>query len=386
MAKVLICDPVGLRFDGDGRPDHSEIKDYIQGKGGLFHLGGFAENSGADAPGKVNFYYRPDLATEEELLDAAAGGAYDAVIAAATIVPDGTSFPLGGVRIGVGTGNMRSRSWGGCEGRGGDAPLMNTPGTNSRATAQMAIKAMLSVLPDIPVDLLHRRVLRGDFDTSRHIKDFPTEKLEGMRMAVLGFGNIGVEVASLAASFRMNVAVYARSHHRERIEAAGHIYAGSPVAAARDARVLSVHVGLGSLDPATSVHTNASLVDETVLAAMRSGSVVINYDRGEVVDVPALDRAMTCGHIRHAFVDADIFVDEATGEVSGPLKPYLEPARRLEGRLRLLPHVAADTDHPSRVTGAKRAVDQIMDAIMNKRLSNLIGDLPDGYSRLGDIT
>lgn len=380
MVKVLICDPVGLRFDRDGRPDPSEISSYIRLKGGLFHIGGYPENHAAHVHGKVNFYYQPELGSEEELLSAAADGTYDAVIAAATIIPAGTSFTMGGVRIGAGTGNMRSLSWGGGSGRAGAAPLMNTPGTNSRATAQMAIKAALSVLPDLPVDLLHERVLRGDFDTRRHIRDFPTEKLEGMRMAVLGFGNIGAEVAALAAAFRMEVAVYARARHRERIEAAGYLYADSPAAAARDARVLSVHVGLGPVDGSTGLHANAGLVDETVLGAMLPGAVLINYDRGEIVDVGALDRAMTRKHVRHAFVDADIFVDEATRELSGPLVPYLEPARRFEGRLRLLPHVAADTDHPSRVAGAMRAVDQIMDAILHRRVSNLVGDLPAGYT------
>ncbi len=55
---------------------------------------------------------------------------------------------------------------------------MNTPGINSRATAQMAMKAILKVVPDLPVDRLHRMVANGDFDTGRQLKDFPTAKLE----------------------------------------------------------------------------------------------------------------------------------------------------------------------------------------------------------------
>ncbi|MGO8190176.1 hypothetical protein, partial [Rhizobium leguminosarum] len=70
-------------------------------------------------------------------------------------------------RIGAGTGNMSSASGGGGNGEGGDAPLMNTPGTNSRATAQMAMKAILTVVPDLPVNRLHRMVANGDFDTGR---------------------------------------------------------------------------------------------------------------------------------------------------------------------------------------------------------------------------
>jgi lactate dehydrogenase-like 2-hydroxyacid dehydrogenase len=378
MPKVLICDFVGLKFDADGRPDHSEIDAYVTAKGGAFHVGGVDTHPPLDDD-KLHFFYQPELSTQAELLAVAGDGTYDAVIAAATIIPEGARFDRGGVRIGAGTGNMRSASWGGGSGAGGVAPLMNTPGSNSRATAQMVMKAVLSVLPDLPVDLLHERVLAGDFDTGRDLRDFPTEKLEGMRFAVLGFGNIGAEVARLAQAFHMDVVVYARPAHKDRIVAAGFGYADSVIAAAQDARVLSVHVGLGPLD-ASGVYANASLIDATVLAAMHRGGVVVNYDRGEVVDVEALSNAMQSGHISHGFIDADLFADQETGVLSGPLAPYIEPARRLGGRLKLLPHVAADTDHPSRVAGAKRAVDQIMDAICNRRVTNLVGALPEGYA------
>jgi len=374
MVKVLICDLVGLRLDAAGRPDPSEVAAHIRARGGLFHPGAAP---GAYDPARVNFYYQPDLASEAELLAAAGEGAYDAVIAAATILPEATRFRLGGVRIGAGTGNMRSASWGGGSGRGGSAVLMNTPGSNARATAQMAMKAVLSVLPDLPVDTLHDLVLAGRFDTRRDLVRYPTEKLEGMGFAVLGFGNIGAEVARLAQAFGMRVGVYARPRHRERIEAAGFRYAETPEAAAQGARVLSVHVGLGPVDAAGRA-ANAGLVGEAVLAALAPSAVVVNYDRGEVVDVPALFAAMQSGQVRHGFIDADLFLD-AEGQPFGSLAPYLEPARQLQGRLRLLPHVAADTDHPSRVEGAIRAVDQILDAITNRRVRNLVGDLPEGY-------
>ena len=63
--------------------------------------------------------------------------------------------------------------------------------------------------------------------------------------------------------------------------------------------------------------------------------------------------------------------------------PYLPLAEKFENRIVLLPHAAADTDHPSRVAGAKQAVDQIIDAIVHKRVTNLKGDLPQGYTNAG---
>ncbi|MBX4932170.1 NAD(P)-dependent oxidoreductase [Rhizobium bangladeshense] len=382
---VLIADLVGLRFGADGEPDYSEVKAYIEEKGGVFHLGPLGDRAGLEK-GRIHFFYQPNLSTEAEILPQTDKGQYDALIAAATFIPKASIFPLGGVRIGAGTGNMGSASWGGGNGEGGTAALMNTPGINSRATAQMVMKAILKVVPDLPVDRLHRMVAGGDFDTGRQLKDFPTAKLEGRKLAVLGYGNIGREVAKLAKAFGMKVAIYAREHHKRWIEAEGFDYAASPVEAANGADVLSVHIGLGRLDASTGRYSNAGTVDAKVLSAMKDGAVLVNYDRGEVVDRNALDAALSSGKIAHAAIDADLFKDAATGTLSGPMLPYLPLERRHKGKLELLPHAAADTDHPSRVTGAKQAVDQIFDVIRFKSVVNLKGDLPEGYVSAGSRT
>jgi lactate dehydrogenase-like 2-hydroxyacid dehydrogenase/phosphoserine aminotransferase len=383
--KVLICDLVGLKRDGKGEPDHSEVKAHIETQGAVFHLG--APKDGVKLEkGKIHFSYQPHLSTEAELLQHADKGQYDAVIAAATVIPKAAKFACGGVRIGAGTGNMGSASWGGGNGEGGEAPLMNTPSFNSRATAQMVFKALLRVLPDLPVDALHARVMAGDFDTGRNLREFPTEKLEGKKLAVIGYGNIGREVARIASAFGMPVAMHARPRHREWIESEGFEYAATPVDAARDAEVISVHTGLGPLNAVTGKYANAAVVDAAVLNALKPGAVVINYDRGECVDAAALDAALASGQVRHAAIDADLFKDARSGALSGPMVPYLDLARRYPGRLELLPHAAADTEHASRVAGAKQAVDQIMTAIRFREVTNLKGSLPEGYRDAGPHT
>ena len=374
--KVLIADLVGLRFGADGEPDAGEVKAHVEARGRVFHEGAYEREA---LPPGIHFFYQPDLSSEVEIIAQTADGRYDALIAAATFIPRQAVFPLGGVRIGAGTGNMGSASWGGGNGEGGAAPLMNTPGVNSRATAQMVMKAILKVTPDLPVDLLHARVAAGDFDTGRDLKSYPTAKLEGRRIAVLGYGNIGREVAKLARAFAMEVVVYARPQHRQCIEAEGFAYAQTPEEAAEGADVLSVHVGLGRLDEATRRYANAGLVGKAVLSAMKAGSVLVNYDRGEVVDTVVLDRALSSGQVRHAAIDADLFKSAKSGTLSGPMLPYLKLAERHPGKLELLPHAAADTDHPSRVAGACQAVDQIIDVIRHRRVVNLKGDLPEGH-------
>lgn len=383
--KVLIADLIGLKFDANGTPDHSEVKTYIETTGGVFHEGAWEENTDLEA-GKIHYFYQPDLSREDELLPITKDGQYDATIVAATFLPEASQFNEGGVRIGAGTGNMGSHSWGGGNGDGGVSPLMNTPSFNSRATAQMAIKAMLKVLPDIDVKALHTRVCNEDFDTGKNLCEYPTEKVEGKTMGVIGFGNIGREVACLAKAFGMKVRVYARPHHKEWIESEGFTYATSPEDAAKDADVLSPHTGLGSFDANTGKFVNDSVVNSDVLNAMNDGAILINYDRGEVVNTDTLDAALTSGKIRYAAIDADLFKDAETGELSGPMVPYLALQKKHAGKLELLPHAAADTEHVSRVEGAKQAVDQITQCIRHKSVMNLKGDLPEGYTDAGGVT
>jgi len=380
--KVLVGDLVGLKFDASGNPDHSEVKAHAQASGATWHDGSAADANGLDAG--VHFFYQPGLSTHEELMAEAGADQYDATIVAATFLPADTNFPLGGVRIGAGTGNMGSASWGGGNGDGGTAPLMNTPSFNSRATAQMATKAMLKVAPDLDVADMHARVCAGDFDTGKNLCEYPTEKLEGKTMAVIGFGNIGREVAILAQSFGMKVRIYARVAHKDWIESEGFAYASTPVEAATGADFLSPHTGLGAAKGDS--FANAGLVNSDVLSAMNDGAVIVNYDRGEVIDANALDAALTSGKIRYAAIDADLFKCTETGALSGPMVPYLPLEKKHCGKMELLPHAAADTEHVSRVEGAKQAVDQILDVIRYKSVTNLKGDLPDGYVNAGVLT
>lgn len=377
--KILVADLVGMRFDGAGNPDHSEAKAHIEGRGGVFHAGS-QKDAGELEAGKLHFFYEPSLSTNDELLAATDQAQYDAVIAAATFLPAQSRFEFGGVRMGAGTGNMGSDSWGGGNGSGGAAPLMNTPSFNSRTTAQTAIKALLKVMPDLRVEEMHNRVVEGNFDTGKNLVEYPTTKIECKTMAVIGYGNIGREVAKLAKALGMSVTIFARPRHKEWILSEGFAYGETIKEAATGADVISPHLGLGPLDADSGVFANEKVIDAEILAVMNRGAVVVNYDRGELVCARSLDAALASGQVSYAAIDADLFKDAATGALSGPMVPYLEIYPKHVGKMELLPHAAADTEHVSRVDAAKQAVDQIYDVIQYKNVVNLKGDLPEGYS------
>jgi lactate dehydrogenase-like 2-hydroxyacid dehydrogenase len=369
---ILIADVVGTLYDEDDEPDCRLVQEYVMSEyhGAVWHKG---SNDGSGDTSGLHFYYDPSI-TPVQIEKDSRRGLYDAIIVAAKLVPKNALFPWGGCRIGAGTGNMQCLSWGGPDG-GGDAPLMNTPGVNSRATAHMVMKSLLRCTPDIDVTTLHALSAAKSFDTLRDLRGYGTTKLEGKIIAVLGYGNIGREVALLSRAFGMRVRVYARSRHRKWIESEGFEFAESPVAAATGAGVISPHTGLG---PA---NCNVGLVGNSVLSVLARGAVLINMDRGEVVNGAALGAAMEGGMVRFVAVDADVFVDTATGFASGPLVPYIELQEKYPSQVELLPHVAADTDHITRVNGAKQAINQLVDYARLGVVTNGKGTPPTSTSR-----
>jgi lactate dehydrogenase-like 2-hydroxyacid dehydrogenase/phosphoserine aminotransferase len=379
--KVLICDPVGFISDNAGQVDISEVKQHIESLGGRFFNCNIPDKAHFENDA-VYFFYQPHLYTRDDLLKAAGSSQFDALIAAATEIPAECSFALGGVRIGSGVGNMKSASWTSSTAQRPLAPLMNTPSFNSRVTAHNVIKALLCEFPGLNMSELHHLVLSKNFDTGRDLKGFPSQMLEGKRLAILGFGNIGREVARIATTLGLAISVFARNHHREAIESCGYHFSDTPAEAAKGADALSIHVGLGQKLQDQDGFENSGFVAADILDQLKPGAVVLNFDRGEVMDQVALQQALSQGQLRRVYVDADIFLD-SDGRQRGPLAPYVKLAATFPEKLVLLPHVAADTDHTSRVAGAIQAVNQIMEAIKHGRVRNLKNALPSGYTDAG---
>ena len=138
----------------------------------------------------------------------------------------------------------------------------------------MAIKALLKVLPDLSVEEMHQRVCEGNFDTGKNLVEYPTTKIECKTIAIIGYGNIGREVAKLAKALGMKVVIFARPRHKDWIISEGFNYADSILEAATGADVISPHLGLGPFDEAKGNFANEGLIDAEILSVMNPGAVV----------------------------------------------------------------------------------------------------------------
>jgi len=188
--------------------------------------------------------------------------------------------------------------------------VSNCPGKNAIAVAELAFALILSLDRRVPDNVADLRA--GTWNKKEYSK---ARGLYGRTIGLLGYGNIGQEVARRAHAFGMPVVVWSRrfATGKDQIgnEPIPMQLAQSPVDVAARADVLSVHLALTS--------ETRGLVNAAVLDALKPGSYFINTARGEVVDHAALEKAVRERGIR---VGLDVFASEpsgATGAFADPL-------------------------------------------------------------------
>ncbi|MDE3154956.1 MAG: hydroxyacid dehydrogenase [Acidobacteriota bacterium] len=186
--------------------------------------------------------------------------------------------------------------------------VSNCPGKNAVAVAELTLGLILALDRRIPDNVAELRA--GTWNKKEFSK---ARGLHGRTLGLLGYGNIGREVAKRAHACGMPIVVWSR-----RFAGGGEVPDDVPMTVLRTpadvaarADVLSVHL---ALTPETR-----GLVNADVLHHLQPGSYFINTARGEVVDYQALEAAVREKQIR---VGLDVYATEpsgATGAFSDPL-------------------------------------------------------------------
>src|SRR5690349_18337257 len=182
--------------------------------------------------------------------------------------------------------------------------VSNCPGKNAIAVAELAFALLLALdrrVPDNVADLRGGRWNKKEYSKARG--------LYGRTLGLLGYGNIGQEMAKRAHAFGMPIVVWSRRFATGKDSVADEpiplTLAKSPEEAAEKSDVLSIHL---ALTPDTR-----GLVNAAVLGKLRPGSYFLNTARAEVVDQAALEQAVRARDLR---VGLDVFANEpkdATG-------------------------------------------------------------------------
>lgn len=208
-------------------------------------------------------------------------------------------------------------------------PVLNAPGGNTNAVVELVLGGMISLARHIP---------KGDTDLrSRVWKRQVGTELSGKTLGIIGFGSIGQHLAIAAAALGMRVmatdikpdAAFAEEHG---------ITLTDLETLLRKADYVSLHI-FGGKD-------NVRFIGEKQLAMMKPTAHLINYARGDVLDIDALNAALDKGALAGAALDAY------------PVEPpdFIHPIFANPNVL-LTPHSGGDTRESSERVGMMNASD-----------------------------
>jgi D-3-phosphoglycerate dehydrogenase len=214
--------------------------------------------------------------------------------------------------------------------------VINSPQGNTISAAEHTLALLLGAARKVPA--AQRSMEEGKWDRN----SFTGHELYNKTLGIVGFGRIGREVASRAASFKMKVLAYDPFVKDEAISATG--------AEPRDLDQLLTESDFVTLH-VPKVKETAGLFSKERLLKMKAGSYLVNCARGGIVDEKALVEVLKSGHLAGAAFD--VFEKE-------PL-PADSPLRAAKN-LVTTPHLAASTEE-AQLRVAIDVAEQIRDVL-----------------------
>ena len=211
-------------------------------------------------------------------------------------------------------------------------PVINTPGANARSVAEGALTFALVLLKEV----FHwdRQVRAGNW-AARY--ELITRDLEDTVLGIVGFGNIGRTLASLALPLGLTVLASDPFVTADDARAAGVTLLPLEELLAR-ADVVSLHA---TLTPETE-----GLINAATLALMKPDAMLINLGRGGLIDgLDILHRALETGRLRRRGPG------HLRAGAARPGPPHLPPRTLHLFPARARPHPRGDAAH-LRVDGA----------------------------------
>ena len=174
-------------------------------------------------------------------------------------------------------------------------PVVLCPAANARAVAEHTVALLLACAKNIVESVNETKA--GNFGIRNR---YAAVDIVDKMLVVLGFGNIGRQVAKLCAALDMKVGVFDPFVKRETAEEMGYVYFENMLDALAAADFVSLHM--------PSMPSTRGMIAAEQFKAMKPTAFFLNAARGDVVNEPALIAALKNGEIAGAGLD--VLVEE----------------------------------------------------------------------------
>lgn len=205
--------------------------------------------------------------------------------------------------------------------------VFNAPYSNTRSVAELVIGLSIMLIRRIPDKnkAAHQGIWMKDAKGSF--------ELRGKTLGIIGYGNIGSQVSVLAEAMGMKVLFY---DAETKLPLGNAVDGKSLKDVLGKADVVTMHV------PDTTQTRN--IINKTTIKYFKKGSILINYARGEVVDLDALRKAIIDEHIAGAAIDVFPWEPEKNGD------RFQSPVQDLPNVI-LTPHIGGSTEEAQQNIG-----------------------------------
>ncbi len=198
--------------------------------------------------------------------------------------------------------------------------VFNAPYSNTRSVAELVIASAIMLIRKIP-----------DKNRAAHdgiwLKDSSgSHELRGKTLGIIGYGNIGSQVSVLAEALGMKVFFY-------------DVETKMPLGNAEDKFSLKELIRLSDV---VTLHvpdlpSTRNIINKTTLKYFKPTAMLINYARGQVVDIPALKNALVNKELGGAAIDVFPSEPPKNGD------PFETPLQGLSNVI-LTPHIGGSTE------------------------------------------
>jgi D-3-phosphoglycerate dehydrogenase len=198
--------------------------------------------------------------------------------------------------------------------------VFNAPYSNTRSVAELVIGASIILIRKI----LDKNKAAHDGIWNKDAKG--SFELRGKKLGIIGYGNIGSQVSILAEAMGMKVIYYdvltklplGNAESRKSLKDL-----------VSDSDIVTLHI------PETNQTKN--IINKNLLKQFKKDSILINFARGEVVDLDALAASLKEGHLSGAAIDVFPWEPEKNGD------SFTSPLQHLSNVL-LTPHIGGSTE------------------------------------------
>ncbi|MBW0178309.1 phosphoglycerate dehydrogenase [Sediminibacterium sp.] len=205
--------------------------------------------------------------------------------------------------------------------------VFNAPYSNTRSVAELVIGISVMLIRKISDKNIaaHKGIWMKDAKGSY--------ELRGKTLGLIGYGNIGSQVSVLAEALGMKVLFY---DTETKLPLGNAIAAKSMKEVLSNSDIISLHV------PETAQTKN--LINKNNIKYFKKGSILLNYARGEVVDLKVLSEALKEGAIAGAGIDVYPWEPEKNGD------HFETPLQGLSNVI-LTPHIGGSTEEAQQNIG-----------------------------------